>query len=80
MGVLEIILGIAILLMSVVLIIFVLMQSGKDKKLSGSIAGGADTFFGKSKVKSNDKILSRVTTALSLVFVVVMVALYIIVA
>ncbi len=80
MGVLEIILGIAILLMSVFLIIFVLMQSGKDKKLSGSIAGGADTFFGKSKVKSNDKILSRVTTALSFVFVVVMVALYIIVA
>ena len=80
MGVLEIILGIAILLMSVVLIVFVLMQSGKDKKLSGSIAGGADTFFGKSKVKSNDKLLSRVTTILSLVFVVVMVALYIIVA
>ena len=80
MGPFEIILGIAILLMSVVLIVFVLMQSGKDKKLSGSIAGGADTFFGKSKVKSNDKLLSRVTTILSLVFVVVMVALYIIVA
>ena len=80
MGVLEIILCIAILLMSVVLIFLVLMQSGKDKKLSGSIAGGADTFFGKSKVKSNDKMLSRVTTALSIVFVVVMVALYIIVA
>lgn len=80
MGVLEIILGIAILLLSVVLVVFVLMQSGKDKKLSGSIAGGADTFFGKSKVKSNDKLLSRVTTILSLVFVVVMVALYIIVA
>ena len=80
MGVLEIILGIAILLLSVVLVVFVLMQSGKDKKLSGSIAGGADTFFGKSKIKSNDKLLSRVTTVLSLVFVVVMVALYIIVA
>lgn len=80
MGVLEIILGIAVLVMSVLLIVFVLMQSGKDKKLSGTIAGGAETFFGKSKVKSNDKILSRVTTALSLVFVIVMVALYIIVA
>lgn len=80
MGVLEIILGIAILVMSVFLIVFVLMQSGKDKKLSGTIAGGAETFFGKSKVKSNDKILSRLTTALSLVFVIVMVALYIIVA
>lgn len=80
MGVFEIILGIAILLLSVVLVVLVLMQSGKDKKLSGTITGGAETFFGKSKAKSNDRLLSRITTALSLVFVIAMVALYIIVA
>ena len=80
MGVLELVLGILIVVMAVVLITCVLMQSGKDKKLSGSIAGGAETFFGKSKVKSYDKILSKATTALSMVFVIVMVALYIIAA
>ena len=80
MGALEIILGVLILVMAVVLIFCVLMQSGKDKRLSGSIAGGAETFFGKSKAKANDKLLSRATTVLSFVFVIVMVVLYIVAA
>ena len=80
MGVWEIVLGIALLVMSVVLIVCVLMQSGKDKRLSGSIAGGAETFFGKSKSKTTDKIFSRATTILSFIFVAVMVVMYILVA
>ena len=76
----EIILGIVILVLSVVLIVCVLMQSGKDKRLSGTIAGGAETFFGKSKGKTTDKIFSRVTTVLSFVFVVIMVVMYIYIA
>ena len=80
MGVWEIVLGIALLVMSVVLIVCVLMQSGKDKRLSGSIAGGAETFFGKSKSKTTDKLFSRATTILSFIFVAVMVVMYILVA
>ena len=76
----EIVLGIVLLVMSVILIVCVLMQSGKDKRLSGSIAGGAETFFGKTKGKSTDKIFSRVTTILSFVFVAIMVVMYILVA
>ena len=80
MGVWEIVLGIALLVMSVVLIVCVLMQSGKDKRLSGSIAGGAETFFGKTKGKTTDKLFSKVTTILSFVFVIVMVVMYILIA
>ena len=80
MGVWEIVLGIVLLVMSAVLIACVLMQSGKDKRLSGSIAGGAETFFGKSKSKTTDKIFSRATTILSFIFVAVMVVMYILVA
>ena len=76
----EIILGIIILVLSVVLVVCVLMQSGKDKRLSGTIAGGAETFFGKTKGKTTDKIFSRVTTVLSFVFVVIMVVMYIYIA
>ena len=76
----EIILGIVLLVMSAILIVCVLMQSGKDKRLSGSIAGGAETFFGKSKSKTTDKLFSRVTTILSFIFVAVMVVMYILVA
>lgn len=80
MGVLEIILGIIIIVLALVLIAFVLLQSGKDKRLSGTIAGAAETFFAKGKSKTRDKILARLTTALSFVFVILVVVLYIMVA
>ena len=76
----EIALGVVILVLAAVLVACVLMQSGKDKRLSGSIAGGAETFFGKTKGKTTDKIFSRATTILSFVFVVVMVVMFIVVA
>ena len=80
MKVIELVIGIALLLLTVVLVTSVLMQSGKDKKLSGSIAGGAETFFGKTKGKKADKILSKVTTVLSFVFGILMIVLYIFLA
>ena len=76
----EIVLGIVLLVMSVILIVCVLMQSGKDKRLSGSIAGGAETFFGKTKGKTTDKIFSRLTTVLSFVFVALMITMFIVIA
>ena len=73
-------LGISILVVAVFLVFAVLMQSGKDKRLSGSIAGGAETFFGKSKGNTWDKVLSRLTTVFSIVFGVLVVAMDVIVS
>ena len=67
----EIALGILLIVLAAVLIVCVLLQSGKDKKLSSTITGSADTFFSKGKSKSKDKMLSTVTTILAIVFVVV---------
>lgn len=78
MGVLEIVVGIILIVMSIFLIIAVLAQSGKEKGLSGSIAGGAETFFGKSKSKSIDKILSLATAIIGIVFAVLVIVMYII--
>ena len=61
---------IALLLVGVVLTVAVLMQHGKSYGLSGTIAGGAETFFGKDKGGRIDKILARATTILGIVFVV----------
>lgn len=77
MGALEIVLGIIILVAAAVLVAFVLLQSGKDKRLSGTIAGAAETFFSKGKSKTADKMLARITTVLSFVFVVAVVVLYV---
>ena len=68
MGALEIVLGIIIIVMAVFLIALVLLQSGKDKKLSSAITGSADTFFSKGKGQTKDKMLSRITTVLAVVF------------
>lgn len=78
MGVAEIILGIVLLVLAVALIALVLMQQGKDKKLSGAIAGGSDTFYGKSGGAGKDKILSVATTVCAIVFVVIVIAMYLI--
>jgi preprotein translocase subunit SecG len=76
----EIVLGIVLAVMAIFLVGAVLMQSGKDKRLSGTIAGGAETFFGKTKGSRYDKILSRLTTVIGVVFTVLCVVLYIVVA
>ncbi len=73
----EIVIGILLLVMAVFLVAAILMQSGKDKRLSGTIAGGAETFFGKSKASTMDKMLSKLTTIVAIVFAVLVVVLYI---
>ena len=73
----EIILGIAIMVVAVFLMVAILMQSSKDKGLSGTIAGNADTFFSKSKGQTLDKILSKLTFVISIVFAVLVIAMYI---
>ena len=69
------ILGGILLALAVVLTVLVLFQQGKEKNLSGAIAGGADTFFGKSKGANNDKLLSTITAVASIVFAVVVVVM-----
>ena len=73
----EIALGIILMIAAIFLIAAVLMQSGKSHKLSGTIAGGAETFFGKTKGKSIDKLFSKLTTIVSVVFVVLVIVVYI---
>ncbi|MBR2461480.1 MAG: preprotein translocase subunit SecG [Clostridia bacterium] len=73
----EIALGIILILAATFLIVAVLMQSGKSHKLSGTIAGGAETFFGKQKGKAMDVLFSKLTTIVSIVFVVIVVLVYV---
>lgn len=70
------IIGILLIVMSVFLVIAVLMQSSKDHRLGASIAGGAETFFGKQKGKSMDAMFNKLTTVIAIVFVVLVLVLY----
>ena len=79
MTTIQIVFGILLLVMAAFLVGIVLLQSGKDSKLSGTIAGGSDTFFGKSKSAGKDKILSMITAIVAVVFVVIVVLMFILV-
>ena len=70
--------GIVVIVMSVFLIIAVLMQQGKQHNLSGTIAGAADTFFGKTKGSTISKKLSILTSIVAIVFVILVLAFYIV--
>ena len=76
MGALAIIVGILQILLAVAIIVVVLLQSGKAAGLSGSIAGGAETFFGKNKGRTIDAMLSKYTTYIAIGFMVTSIMLY----
>jgi len=55
------------------LIATVLLQSGKSAGLSGAIAGGAQSLFGKKK--GMDDLLSKMTTGLAVGFMILAIVL-----
>ena len=64
------VLGAILIVVSILLIIFVLLQESKQQGLSGAIAGGADTFFGKNKGRTMEAKLEKLTKILTVVFIV----------
>ncbi|MBE6614907.1 MAG: preprotein translocase subunit SecG [Ruminococcaceae bacterium] len=74
----QIAIGIILIIAALFLIVAVLMQHGKSHNLSGTIAGGAETFFGKTKGSTLDKKLSKLTTIVAIVFCVLVLVSYLI--
>lgn len=58
----------------IVLVVLVLLQSGKSAGLSGAISGGAEHLFGKQKARGIDLVLHRATIVVSVVFFVLAIA------
>ena len=80
MGTLEIVMGIILLVFALFLVISVLLQSAKDKRLSGAIAGGAESFLGKDRGSRLDKLLNIITRIVAGIFAVLVIVMYCIVA
>ena len=72
----ELILGIVIVVLAVSIAASVLLQSGKDSRMSGVISGAADTFLGKERGSRLDKVLNKVTPIVSGVFALVCIVLF----
>ncbi len=76
MNVMDYVLGGILILAAIFLVIAVLMQSSKSRGLSGTIAGGAETFFGKEKAGTIEKKLATATTIVAVIFVVLVLVVY----
>ena len=74
MEILRIILTVIFIVMCIALTVLVLMQEGKDAGL-GTIAGGAETYWGKNKGRSMEGLLVKITKWLAIGFMVVAVIL-----
>ena len=77
-AIMQIAIGIILIISAIFLIVAVLMQHGKSHNLSGTIAGGAETFFGKTKGSTLDKKLSKLTTVVAIIFCVLVLVSYLI--
>lgn len=75
MTTLKVVLTVLHLIIAFGLMAVVLFQSSKSEGLSGSIAGGAETFFGKNKGKTMDGVLAKCTVILAILFVFTSVSL-----
>lgn len=63
---------------SIFLIGAVTIQKSNDEGLSGTIAGGSDTYYGRDKSKHSGKLLNKWTLIIAAVFVAVVLVVYVI--
>lgn len=66
----DIFFTVLLILVALGLIATVLLQSGKNAGLSGSIGGGAEQLFGKQKARGMDALLEKLTVILAISFII----------
>ena len=66
----QIILGVLLIIASIVVIAVILLQQGHRAGINGAISGGADTFLSKTKARTLDATLARVTKYIAIGFFV----------
>lgn len=71
----EIVVNILHIIVCIAIIAVVLFQSGRSAGISGAIAGGAETFFGKNKGRTIDAMLGKYTSVGAAIFLITAVIL-----
>ena len=76
--ILEYVLLVVLLVSAAFIIVAVLLQKSNEDGLSGTISGGAETFYGKDKSSHSDRALYRWTLVAGIIFCVAVLAIYVI--
>jgi preprotein translocase subunit SecG len=67
-------------IVSLLLVLVVLFQSGKEAGLSGALSGSSETYMSKNKGATLDKKLAAATKWIALAWIVVTLALVLVIA
>ena len=70
----EIVFGAVLVVLAIAISALVLLQEGNSQGLSGTIAGGAETFFGKNKGRTMEAKLVKLTKIVGISFFVLALA------
>lgn len=79
MGAIEIICGIAMLIVSIAIIVLVAIQEAPKSGGISALTGG-DSFFNKNKSRTRDALLAKATTVFAVVFFVATIIVYAVMA
>ena len=78
MAILEIVLLVLLLISAAFIVVAVVLQKSNEDGLSGTIAGGSETFYGKDKSADADRALYKWTLIAAVVFGVAVLVVFII--
>ena len=70
MTALDYVIGALVLVVSIIVVGVVLLQQGHRSGINGAISGAADTFLSKTKARTADAQLARITKFIALAFFV----------
>jgi preprotein translocase subunit SecG len=74
-GIIQIIGGSVLIILSILIIILVLMQSKKDQGMTSAISGSSnESFYGKNSMNTREKALERLTKYCAILFFVLAIA------
>ena len=75
--ILEYVLLVLLLVSAAFIVVAVVLQKSNEDGLSGTIAGGSETFYGKDKSSNTERALYRWTLVAAIIFAVAVLAVYI---
>ena len=78
MEILEIVLLVLLLIAAAFIVVAVTLQKSNEDGLSGTISGGAETFYGKDKSSNADRALYKWTLIAAIIFGVAVLAVFVI--
>jgi preprotein translocase subunit SecG len=67
-----------LLVSALFIVIAVTLQKSNDEGLSGTIAGGSDTYYGKENTGRKEKLLGKWMLIVSIIFAIAVVVVYVI--